>query len=404
MRNTNQKSGVTSALQGLGVFLLASVFCLLAPSLSSAQGSGPGKYRSSLEIPSQDAPTCLKPSSGLVVDCYDGYVYFGHGAVAAGTAAGTALTTTDSMGTCPATGACNFIYADTSGVLHITTTLATAYTSTTVPLYFVETVAGNVTLMQPVWRNTFNTAPAISSTFGVATYTTLAGGAITVTAAKVTGAAAAAGYASFNAPAGTAPTTPAIGDIWNDSTKKAMVISPTVASNPLSLGGALAVVQNQTAITTVSTIQAMNSTTVTVPAGAMNVAGKTLHVKGYFVFSNGVTTPTITITLKLGSVLMAAPVSTAIVASNSSSPAWFDFYCTTASTGASGTVEAHGTLSMDVADNTHGNPLSTFPDFLAAASSAVDLTSSENVTVNMTVANGPVTTATLRLATFEILN
>jgi hypothetical protein len=45
-----------------------------------------------------------------------------------------------------------------------------------------------------------------------------------------------------------------------------------------------------------------------------------------------------------------------------------------------------------------------YSDFLAAVSSAVDLTSAQNITVNMTVSSGPVTTATLRLATFEILN
>jgi hypothetical protein len=302
--------------------------------------------------------------------------------------------------------------------------------------------------------NVLQTSPTlITPALGAATYTTLAGGVITNTATSnqflvgttnVTtlsftapatsqtltfpdpGGSASAAYANpttaqtisntvfnsaasntsragLNMPAGTAPTTPAIGDMWADSTRKAVMMSPTVASNPLAVSGALTVLGAQTPITTVTTIQAMNSTAVTVPAGAMNVAGKTLHVKGYFTFSNASTTPVITITLKLGSVVMAAPVSTANVNSNSSSPAWFEFYAKTATTGASGTVEAHGTLDMNVTDATNGHALSRFSDYLAAVSSAVDLTTAENITINMT-ADATVTTATLREASFEILN
>ena len=57
-------------------------------------------------------------------------------------------------------------------------------------------------------------------------------------------------------------------------------------------GGALAVLPAQTAITTVTTIQAMNSTGITIKAATLNAVGKTLHVHGYFVFSNASTTPT----------------------------------------------------------------------------------------------------------------
>jgi len=251
--------------------------------------------------------------------------------------------------------------------------------------------------MEPVWRCT---RPIFS--LGLPTPVTDSGTQL-VTTEPVVYPASTTTLASTNIPAGTAPTTPVAGDVWNDSTQKAVVISP-IASDPLNLGGALTVLHAQTPITTVSTIQALNSTTVTVPANALNTAGKTIHVKGYFVWSNGVDTPVMTISLKLGSVTMAAPVSAALVASNSSSPAWFEFFATTVATGASGTLEAHGVLMIDSTDATAGNALSIYPDHLAAVSSAVDLTSAENITVNMTVSGGPVTTATLRLATFEILN
>jgi hypothetical protein len=243
----------------------------------------------------------------------------------------------------------------------------------------------------------FATSPTLTTpVLGAAAYSTLAGGNI----APTTGT----GAASISLAAGTAPTTPSAGDIWNDSTKKAIVISPTVSSNPLSLGGTLCVFQPQTPITTVTTIQVLNSSTCTVPAGAVNVIGKTLHVKGYFVFSNAADTPVMTVTLKLGTVLMAAPLSAANANSNSSSPVWFEFYATTASTGASGTLEAHGTLIDTVSAATHGVAAAVYSDFLAAASSAVDLTASENVTLSLTSSSGTVTSATLRWGIVEVAN
>jgi hypothetical protein len=250
--------------------------------------------------------------------------------------------------------------------------------------------------MQPVWRNT---RPIFS--LSLPTPITDSGTQLTSTEPLVTPASTTS-LASANDPPGTAPTTCVAGDHWVDSTRKAFTTCP-VAGDPLYVDGALTVLPAQTAITTVTTIQAMNSTTVTVPAGALNVVGKTLHVKGYFVFSNASTTPAITITLKLGSVLMAAPVSPNNANSNSSSPAQFDFYCTTAATGASGTLEAHGTLMDDTTDATAGNALLIYPDHLAAVSSAVDLTSAQNITINMT-STATITTATLRQAVIEILN
>ena len=390
-----KKQSVAFRLLG-AAFLLICVICVIS-SPAFAQGNGLGKFRTTLDIPSQDAPTCTKPSSGLVIKCYDGYIYTGGAKVASGSSAGTSLTATDNMTACPTTGTCNFIYANSGGTLAITTSLATAWGAGNSPLYFVQTASGSINNVQFVSRST---RPA--NGVAPATVFTDSGTQITTTEPFVAPASTTS-LASTNVPAGTAPTTPVAGDVWNDSTQKAITISP-IASNPLYVGGALTTLGAQTAITTVSIIQAMNSTTVTLPANALNVAGKTLHVRGYFVFSNGVTTPAITVTLKLGTILMAAPVSAVNANSNSSSPAWFDFYCRTVATGASGTVEAHGTLDMNVTDATNGHALSRYSDYLAAVSSAVDLTSAQNITVNMTVATGPVTTATLRLATFEIMN
>ena len=393
------KTGVL--VKVFGVFVALLLGFAFTPRAQAQEGQL-GKFRNSLEYASVDAPVCLVKTTSLVITCYSGNIYEGAGPVAAATSStntvggetGVQLTLTASMTACPTTGTCNFIYADSSGTLHTTTTLATAWGTGNAPLYFMQTSASGVTLKQSVWQNT---RPIFS--LSLPTPLTDSGTQLTSTE-PVVEPASTASLASTNIPAGTAPTTCVAGDQWLDSTQKAFTICP-IAADPLYVSTALTTLHAQTAITTVTTIQALNSTTVTVPAGAMNVAGKTLHVKGYFVFSNGATTPTLTVTLKLGSVLMSAPVSAANANSNSSSPVWFEFYATTVGTGASGTLEAHGYVMDDVADATAGHPLTFYPDYLAAVSSAVDLTAAENITVNLT-ASATVTTATLRLCTFEI--
>ena len=225
------------------------------------------------------------------------------------------------------------------------------------------------------------------------------------TAAPILAAASTATLASLNIPAGTAPTAAVVGDVWYDSTTKAYTVSPVVASNPQRLPGVLAVLPPQAAITTVTTIQVLNGTTaITIPAGAINVVGKHVRIKGMFVFSNGADTPALTVTLKFGAVTLAAPVSAANANNNSSSPAFFDFDVTTSTTGATGTVEAHGRLMENVASGTAGAAMATYPDTVTAASGAIDLTGAITATINLTVGGGTVTTATLRQTTVEILN
>jgi hypothetical protein len=226
--------------------------------------------------------------------------------------------------------------------------------------------------------------------------------AATINALKFS--ASVAGLASYNVAPGVAPTSAAAGDVWVDSTSKALMVSP-IAADPLIVSTSLQVLPAQTAITTVSTIQVLNGlTAITVPAGALNAVGKTLRICGQFVFSNGATAPLLTLSLKFGSVVVAAPVSSANANTNSSSPALFCFLASTSATGASGTVEAHGYLQENVASAVAGAAAATFPDTVTAASSAIDLTAAVTVTLNLTVSSGPVTTATLRTASVEIIN
>jgi hypothetical protein len=404
------------------------------------------------------------PATGLTLTYSSGSVYPGQ---AAQLITGATLSLTDSKNTCTVAAiqatsdACNYVYWTSSTALNTTVTFSTATANGTILLYLCGTTGGNITgcvsafdlpqlvpLVITLSGAITGTSAAVTGNLtssagqiidqsttnqlalGAAAHklilssTAPAGASQTLTLPDPTGAdsvaylalaqtlsnkvvntvASATGAAGLNLPVGTAPTTPAIGDIWNDTTKKAIVISPTVASNPLSLGGTLCVWQPQTPITTVTTIQVLNSTSCTIPAGAINVVGKTVHVKGYYVFSNAADTPVMTVTLKLGTVLMAAPLSAANANTNSSSPVWFEFYATVASTGAAGTLEAHGTLIDTVSSATHGVAAAVYSDFLAAASSAVDLTASEAITLSLTSSSGTVTTATMRWGQVDISN
>jgi hypothetical protein len=282
---------------------------------------------------------------------------------------------------------CNFVFANSAGTVAVTTSAATANASGNTLLAIIESGATTITqIVYPQQTSVANTGVQYG-----------------VQAAPTAMPATTAASAGFNLPAGTAPTAALAGDIYNDSTKKAIVMS-NIAANPLTISGTLQVLPAQTAITTVSTIQAMNSTAITIPAGALNVVGKMSRICGQFVFSNGATAPLITLSEKFGAVALAAPVSSANANTNSSSPGLFCFYTTTTATGASGTVESHGYLTENVASAVAGAAASTFPDTVTAVSSAIDLTAAITVTINMTVSSGPVTTATLRWATVELLN
>lgn len=82
-----------------------------------------------------------------------------------------------------------------------------------------------------------DTSTTQSSVGGAKTFTSLlsASAGVTVTGAKTTVAATAAGYASLNLPAGTAPSTPAAGDIW--ATSSGIYHSVGVASNTTRIPG-----------------------------------------------------------------------------------------------------------------------------------------------------------------------
>lgn len=142
------------------------------------------------------------------------------------------------------------------------------------------------------------------------------------------------------------------------------------------------------------------------PAGALNTLGRTVRLKGmYYVTTNG-TAGTVTTELILASVFGVTSItpftaaSASIAASVLTINFEFDITFVTTAVGATGTLECHGTVDYNIAGTAVG---SVAMDSIQAASSAIDLTKQNTLTIahlNTTVGT---TASQLRLLTVEVL-
>lgn len=171
--------------------------------------------------------------------------------------------------------------------------------------------------------------------------------------------------------------------------------TPFISSAPNTAGLVQLTAGAQAAITTVTTAQAAGSWTL--PAGAMNVQGKRMHIHGMLQFSNGVTTPAITVSVKIGSsVTPLSIVGASNANSNTNSPLHFDGWVQTTTIGASGADEAHGCMSETVAAAwSSGTAMATYCDGNVAASSTYDHTVANTLAINV-AASAALTSVTLR--------
>lgn len=150
----------------------------------------------------------------------------------------------------------------------------------------------------------------------------------------------------------------------------------------------------QAALTTVTTAQTMFS--YTIPVGLQNILNKTFLVQGQAMFSNGATTPAITIALKIGSTTLVSVVGANNANTNSNAPLNFGFTFQTTAIGATGTDEAHGWLENAVsAAWSAGVAVAAYTDGNNAASAAYDHTISNILTVTI-AATAALTTVTPR--------
>lgn len=161
--------------------------------------------------------------------------------------------------------------------------------------------------------------------------------------------------------------------------------------------------------TALSTIAAAATGTVgqvNFPAGFFNTLGRTVRFKGmYYATTNG-TAGTITTELLLASIYGVTSITPFTAASASIAASVltinfnFDITMTTTATGATGTVECHGIVDYNIAGTAVG---SVAMDSIIAASSSIDLTKQNTLSVahlNTTVGT---TASQLRLFTVEVL-
>lgn len=164
---------------------------------------------------------------------------------------------------------------------------------------------------------------------------------------------------------------------------------------------ALTVLPAQTALVTVTTAQ--NLISLAIPAGALNVVGRTFEISGSIIYTTpGTTTPTMTLALVLGGVTLCSITTAALSATASTNmPAQFYFIATVVSVGASATIESHGYISANISANTPAAAATQYLDTNTAVSSAVNLLNAANLQVQVS-ASSAISSIQLRQGILEI--
>jgi hypothetical protein len=165
---------------------------------------------------------------------------------------------------------------------------------------------------------------------------------------------------------------------------------------------ALGVFSAQTAVTSVTTAQ--NLATLSLNKNVQNVAGRTLRLCGYGIYTSpGSTAPTLTLAVTEGGITPVT-ITTAALSTTASTnmPFQFCFDLTTVATGASGTLEAHGQVSANISANTPAAAMTTYDDTNTAVSSAVSLIGANTLALTV-AASSTITSVQLRQMTIELV-
>jgi hypothetical protein len=172
-----------------------------------------------------------------------------------------------------------------------------------------------------------------------------------------------------------------------------------------SVNGTLGVVTTakllQVAQTALAALTAQTLLSQVLAAGALNVKGRTLLVTGYVVFTSAAATPTLTIALLLGATTLATITTAALAGSQTNAQLQFQFQLSVASIGATGSIEAHGAVAVQLAAAL-GTALAEYADQVTAAVGSLNLTAAQTLSVTI-AASSTITSATLRLASVEVV-
>lgn len=157
----------------------------------------------------------------------------------------------------------------------------------------------------------------------------------------------------------------------------------------------------QAAIATVTTAQTMASCTLA--PGVQNIPGKVMRITAH-----GLTTltgtPTLTFAVTEGGITPITVTTTAETTGGITAGQWgIDFYLTTSATGASGTLEPHGTVYAQQATAANSTAVALFADQKTAVSAAINLIQSNTLAITG-ASSATVTSITLRDAQVWILN
>lgn len=167
------------------------------------------------------------------------------------------------------------------------------------------------------------------------------------------------------------------GDVWNDITAKAILGQVNNIKGAVSFTATV----NVTPVTATNPNPNGNLMSYPIGAGGLNVLGKGLYVWCAGLYTTAaVQTPTVTISVKIGSVTVLSTVSQATTAAQTNFPWNLECFINTAAIGATGTVEAHGILDILLGASATA-PVSAYNDANTAVSSAIDLTAAQTLQV-----------------------
>lgn len=160
--------------------------------------------------------------------------------------------------------------------------------------------------------------------------------------------------------------------------------------------GAPLVLPAQTALTAITTAQALLS--FVFGAGALNVTGRKIRVKGVLIYSTTIANvATISFALTLGGVTLCTITTAATnTAASANLPIQFEFELTVVTLGATATIESHGRVDANI--GTAAAAAAVYLDTNTAVSAAVNLTAAATLGVTI-AASAAVPSAQLRSAT-----
>lgn len=180
--------------------------------------------------------------------------------------------------------------------------------------------------------------------------------------------------ASVNLPAGTAPSSPVAGDVWSDSTQKALTIREA-GVNQNAVGTIFTATADKNINTTAAetTLFASGVGTLTLPANFWAI-GKTVRITMQGYYSQTGASPTRTLKVKIGSVAVCNTALTVFGGAVTNKGFAVDVLVTCRTLGASGTVMGQGMVSLEGNASPYGTATTATATVDTTASGALDVT------------------------------